>query len=140
MAISSTVTIPVYGMASQKATTGEALQTVSETLLVSATANSRRAKGPKKGGRWTFHFFNETASGGGSTLSFGYSNLPDPDPTNDAHWVDSGITAIVLTTTATGTFTATANVEAQWIRFKMNVATSAGKVWGWYNAEGLESH
>jgi hypothetical protein len=140
MTIATNTSVPVYGKASQQATDGPALQAISETFAVSATANNRRVKGPKKGGRATVHFFNETASGASSALSIGYSNLPDPDPTVDAHWVDSGITPIVMTTTATGTFTSISGVQAQWIRFKPSVVTTAGKGWLWYDAEGFESH
>jgi hypothetical protein len=138
MAISANESIPVYGQSALKPNIDGNMQDISETFQVSATANNRRVRGPTKGGRITFHFFNETASGATSALTIGYSNLPNPDVTNDNHWVDSGIAPIVMTTTATGTIQLLDKVYAQWVRFKPTVVTSAGKGWLWVRTEGTQ--
>ena len=141
MSILSTIAIPVYGKAATQPYSGDTMQAISETFQVSGTANNRMVRGPKKGGRISIHFFNETASGASSTITVQYSNLPNPDPTNDNHWSGNDATfgSVVMTSTATATYFTIDKVFAEWVRFKPNVQTSAGKGWLWYRAEGDES-
>lgn len=95
-------------------------------------------KGPKGSGNWSAHIGNLVASGATSALTVWYSNLPEPDVTNDAHWVqDIGIAAVDLTAVA-NTMISKAGCAAEWIRFKPAVAASGGTMFLWYRAEGLD--
>jgi hypothetical protein len=131
--------IRIYGCADQqtRSHSDPNSQTVPETLTVSATANARKFKGPKRNGHLSIQWTNVTASGATSAATVWYSNLPEPDPTVDAHWwQDTGITSIDLTTTATVTFVNLGNVFAEWVRIKPNVVTSAGTAYCWVRVEG----
>lgn len=110
-----------------------------EPLQVSTTANNRRLKGPKRTGHFSYFVRNGAASGAGSTFTVWYSNLPDPDPTNDTHWVqDASIASIDLTVANTSYFVNVGNVFAEWIRFKPSVLVSAGDLVVWSRVEGVE--
>lgn len=118
--------------------TGMNSQTLPELLVVSATLNARKFWGPIKNGHLSIHLANITASGATSTFTVWYSNLPEPDPAVDAHWVqDTSIAAVDLTIVA-NTFINIGNVDACWVRLKPNVVTSAGTVWCWVRAEGVD--
>lgn len=113
----------------------EASQAAAETPIVGTTR--RVFKGPQKRGHWSYHLNNLSASGATSTVKFYYSNLPNPDPTIAAHWVDSGITAIDLTVVATSMATK-ADVFVEWIKAEAVVVTTAGTLWGYVRSEGDE--
>jgi hypothetical protein len=110
-----------------------------ELLTVSATANARMVKGPKTNGHFSYHLRNVTASGATSAFTVWYSNLPDPDPTLDADWVqDTTITSVDLTVVA-NTFINVGNVNAEWVRFKPVVVTSAGTITLFVRVEGINN-
>lgn len=130
----------LYGVSSDADTraraTSESVQLVGETLAISATANARRFKGPKDGGHFSLFFRNLGASGATSALTLWYSNLPDPDPTDDTHWVqDTTFTTIDLTVANTSYFYNIGNVFAEWFRIKPVVAASAGALVCWARIE-----
>lgn len=106
--------------------------------MVHATSNARKFKGPKNGGRWSAHVNVTAASGATSAMTFGYSNLPDPDPAVDAHWKDSGVTSIDLTATGV-TFVMKSDVCAEWIRCFPVVVTSAGAMYVWTRVDGVDN-
>lgn len=108
----------------------EADQAQYETLTV---GTSRRVcKGPGgQGGFWSYHVYNNTASGATSNLKIYFSNLPNPDPTDATHWKDSGITAIDLTVATTSTQAVRPQDYWEWIKFEATVATSGGTMWCW---------
>ena len=75
-----------------------------------------------------------------SALTLWYSNLPNPDPTVDSDWVqDTTFTTIDLTVAATSYFVNVGNVNAEWVRVKPSVVTSAGTgIYVWVRSEGVE--
>lgn len=82
----------VFGVSSLQVTrdttsAGKNSQLVPEVLTVAAVC--RKTKGPlgRGSGQWSLHIQNPAASGATSTLTVWYSNMPEPDETNDAHWV-----------------------------------------------------
>lgn len=103
-------------------------QTIAEALTVSLTANARRLRLDGHAG-WSAFINVASVSGAASVLRIGYSNLPDPDPEDDAHWVDSGLTTVDLT--ATGASIRTATAPYMWVRFKPECVTSAGSIYLW---------
>lgn len=140
MSINTAVSLLIYGGTpgdqAARASTNPSTQTQGETLAVNSYG--RRARGPRKGGRFSFHGAAPSAGGAGSQLTIGYSLLPDPDPTLDAHWVDSGIAPIVLTTT-TPFLTPVTDKVVEWVRYKVVIATSGGTFWLYHLAEGREA-
>lgn len=132
-----------YGVSSiedeRNRSTNETSQAQAETLSVSATANNRRFRMPRGGGHFSLHTRVGSASGATSALTVWYSNLPNPDVTDDTHWVqDTSITAIDLTVANTTYFHNVGNVYAEWIRIKPVVASSAGTMYQWLRVEGAE--
>jgi hypothetical protein len=93
----------------------------------SITANcSRMVRGPRANGHYSAQVIVGAGSAPVATLTVWYSNLPDPDPTNDAHWVqDANITGINLATVV-NTMINVGNVNSEWVRFK--VAYTSGTV------------
>jgi hypothetical protein len=68
-----------------------------------------------------------------------YSNLPNPDPTVDAHWVqDTGITSIDLSVVA-NTFLNIGNVNAEWVRFKVTRSSGTIALYLWARVEGADN-
>lgn len=113
---------------------GPTTERVGETI--SATT-SRRMKGPQRNGHYSFHGKVTSAFGATSTLTIWYSNLPNPDGTSDADWVqDTSIAAIDLTST-NGFFQAVGNVCAEYVRFKVTRNTSDGALWLFVRSEGV---
>jgi hypothetical protein len=106
-----------------------------ETLGVAT--HSRMFKGPQRNGNWSYQGKAVTAFGASSTLKFYYSDLPNPDPTVAAHWVDSGITALDLTSTATFFATVTGKFP-EWIKAEVVGQTSGGTFYLWVRSEGVE--
>ena len=142
MSVSNVMVYRLYGGAADtdgRQVAGSTSQRVAEALTVSATANARMFHGPKVNGHWSAFIRNVSASGATSALTVWYSNLPDPDPTSDADWVqDTSITSIDLTVVG-NTFLNVGNVNAEWIRFKPNVATSAGTIFAFIRVEGQQN-
>jgi hypothetical protein len=111
-------------------------QDTAEQLAVGT--HYRMFPGPRGvGGSWSYHINPTAAAGAASELSFMYSNLPSPDPTNAAHWLDSGITPIDLTAT-TDTFATVTGKAPVWICAKAVIAVSAGSLWAYVRSEGVE--
>lgn len=120
---------------------GEGAQDLGEALALGA--NSRRFRGPTRFGSFSIHWVNTVASGATSTAVVSYSDLPDPDPTNDAHWgaTDAGITAIDLVATGGNqatTFSVKTGCFAQWVRIKATTVTTAGSAYCWVRSDGVE--
>lgn len=114
-----------------------AAQLDGETLAVATT--SRKVKGPQRGGHFSFFGRVTEASAGASSLTVWYSNLPEPDATNDAHWVqDATIGSIALTAVASF-FNTVGNVYAEWVRFKCVVAGDTADLVLWYRSEDQRS-
>jgi hypothetical protein len=110
-------------------------QAVAETLPVGTTY--RVFPGPKNGGvAWSYHINRVSAAGAASELTFWYSNLPNPDPATAAHWVDSGIVAIDLTSTAD--LHATVEKAPTWIMAKAVVAVSTGTLWAYVRCTNVD--
>jgi hypothetical protein len=76
----------IYGATGAPGAAGRGAPTVVEALAVSLTTNARRYKLGGHSG-WSAMFRNGGASGATSVLRVEYSNLPDPNPATDAHWV-----------------------------------------------------
>lgn len=112
-------------------------QRVAEPLAVGVTA--RKFKGPKSNGHMSIMTRVATASGATSTMTFWYSNLPDPDETSDADWsLDTSLTSIDLTATG-NTFYNAGNVNAEWVRVKVTTVTTAGTIWQFTRVEGVDN-
>ena len=111
---------------------------VAETLPVATTR--RCFPGPKgdSGGVWSYHINVVTAAGATSTLKFYHSNLPNPDPTDATHWVDSGITAIDLTSTSADAHATLTGKYPTWIKAEAVVANSTGTIWCYVRSAGVE--
>jgi hypothetical protein len=110
-------------------------QAVGETLAVGT--HSRRFRGPQRNGNWSYQAKATSAAGAGSTLKFFYSNLPDPDPGTAAHWEDSGISELDLTSTATD-FDSVNGKFPEWIMAQATIAVSGGSLYLWVRSEGVE--
>ena len=118
----------------------EANSRVGEALVVSTTANARMFKGPQQNAHFSIHVRNLTASGAASTITWWYSNLPNPDPAVDSDWVqDTSITAIDLTVANATYMVNVGNVNAEWIRVKPSVAVSAGTLYAYTRVEGVDN-
>lgn len=118
-----------------RAMSGSNGQTMKEQ---SAVAVSRAIKGPQRNGHFSFHYSIGAGSGPTGTLTVWYSNLPDPDPSVDAHWVqDTSIAAIDLAVVANG-FVNVGNVNAEHIRFKANRTAGTVELFLWARVEGVE--
>ena len=106
-----------------RASSGPNAQTIKE--LVAATTG-RRVRGPSQNGHFSYHLMVAAGTAPVGTLTIWYSNLPDPDPTNDAHWVqDTSIASVDLSVVA-NTFINVGNVNAEFVRFK--VTRSGGTI------------
>lgn len=107
-----------------------------EALAVGTHA--RKARGPRRSGQFSAHIGVTAAAGATSALSIWYSNMPNPDPDNDAHWVeDTTITPVDLAATG-NSFLNVGNVNAEWIRYKATIAASGGDLFLYHRAEGVE--
>lgn len=110
-------------------------QLVPETVPVGTTA--RRFQGPREGGAWSAHVMTITAAGATSAMTFGYSNLPNPDPAVDSQWEDSGITAVDIATVGSRVVRPALPVVCAWVRARAVVATSVGAVVVYVKSEGV---
>lgn len=121
----------------QRALTNPGDQAVAETLPVGTTY--RRFPGPAgHHAWWSYHINVVTAAGATSTLTFWYSNLPDPDPTDATHWIDSGISSLDLTSTSADIFATIADKAPAWIMAKAVVANSTGTIWGYVRTADID--
>lgn len=141
MSIHQSLAVRVFGGGptdqETRAASNPSNQAVAEVLAVATT--SRMVKGPKRNGHFSYHLSVTEASGGASAITLWYSNLPYPDVTNDAHWVqDTTVGSIALTGVATF-FGNVGNVNAEWIRYKAVVAGDTASAWLWHRAEGSEN-
>lgn len=140
MSVNLGVSVLVYGGATgdqaSRAVTNPSVQVTGEVLPVATYG--RRVRGPRRNGNFSFHGAASSAGGAGSQLTVEYSLLPNPDETNAAHWVDSGIAPVVLTAT-TPFLQSVAAKHVEWIRYKIVIGTSQGSVWLYHLGEGRES-
>lgn len=99
-----------------RATASPSTQRVAETLTATT---SRKMKGPQRAGHFSYHAQVAAGSTPVGTLTIWYSNLPNPDETSDADWVqDTGIASLDLSVVA-NTFVNVGNVFCEYIRFKL---------------------
>ncbi len=141
MAINQTLAVRVFGGAttdqSARASSNPSDQVVGEVLPVATT--SRMVKGPRRGAHFSYHLGVTELSAGASAITVWYSNLPYPDVTNDAHWVqDTTIGSLALTGVAQF-FGNVGNVNAEWVRYKAVVAGDTASVFLYHRAEGSEN-
>lgn len=141
MGLNKSLAVRVFGGATTdqatRASGNTSDQAVGEVLAVATT--SRKVKGPRRNGHFSYHLSVTEASGGASALTVWYSNLPDPDPDVDAHWVqDTTIGSIALTATATF-FGNVGNVNAEWVRYKAVVAGDTASAFLYHRSEGSEN-
>lgn len=109
-------------------------QDAAESLAVGT--HRRVFPGPAQGGQdWSYHVSPVTAAGATSTLKFYYSNLPNPDPTNADHWVDSSIS---IDLTATTDVHATVAKYPVWIKAEAVIANSGGTLWAYVRSANVE--
>lgn len=141
MSIHTSQAIRVFGGGvtdqGSRAFTNPSNQAVAEVLAVATT--SRKVRGPRSNGHFSYHLSITEASAGASAITVWYSNLPNPDETDDTHWVqDTTIGSIALTSTTT-VFGNVGNVNAEWVRYKAVVAADTASVFLYHRAEGSEN-
>lgn len=136
--INSNVTRVYGGMPASDA--GNIQQTASPTtagiaeVLVPGTYR-RKIMGPKINGLFSIQTFVDSAGGATSAMTIFYSNHPNPSIASDADWVDSGITALDLTSTA-GKFTKVTGTNPEWIMLKVVIVTSNASIRVFTRVEG----
>lgn len=118
-----------------RANSGSNGQRVKEQVAVTT---SRAMKGPQRNGHFSYHLQVGTGSSPVGTLTVWYSNLPEPDPTSDADWVqDTGIASVDLSVAA-NTFVNVGNVNAEHVRFKVTRTSGTLELSLWARVEGVE--
>jgi len=121
--------------ATARASAGSNHQLIPELVAVTT---GRASVGPQDGqGHWSFHVIVGAGTAPVGTLTVWYSNLPNPDPQIDAHWVLSGAetgTAIDLAVVA-NTFRFVDSTPNQ-VRFKANIVSGTASIILWYKANG----
>lgn len=118
-----------------RAMSGKTAQTQVENV---AATTSRKMKGPQRNGHFSYHLSVAAGSSPVGTLTVWYSNLPDPDETNDAHWVqDTSIASVDLSVVA-NTFVNVGNVNAEHVRFKVTRSSGTIALYLWARVEGVE--
>jgi hypothetical protein len=118
-----------------RAMSGSNAQTQGENITATV---ARETKGPQRGAHMSYHGIIGAGSAPSASLSVWYSNLPDPDVTNDNHWVlDASIAAQSLN--AAGSFFGNlGNVNAEHVRFKVTYTSGTANLVLWVRAEGVE--
>lgn len=114
-------------------------QMVAESLAVGT--HRRVIPGPEAcpGMPWWSYFIDMVTAGGAtSALNIFYSWLPNPDPTDAAHWEASGISALDMTATTDVSATIIEKAPA-WIKFEAVVVTSAATLVGYARTSGVEA-
>ena len=125
----------VGGDQAGRAMAGSAAQTLAESITATT---SRVCAGSQKTGHFSYHLLVSAGAAPVGTLTVWYSNLPDPDPTVDGHWVqDASIAAVDLSIVA-NTFGNVGNVSAQHVRFKVTRTSGTLAVVLWVRAEGSD--
>ena len=126
----------VDGTAQSRAQNGASGQLNGETVSAST---GRRTVGVVKGGRFSAHLV--IGSGITGSVTVWYSNLPDPDETNDAHWVQdtNAQSQVTLSGAAVNAFLAASGVIAAYWRVKVTVTSGSGTVVCWTRQEGDQS-
>lgn len=109
-------------------------QLLGEVATTAGTGLTQRVRGPRAGGHFSFHLGVTEASAGGG-LTVWYSNLPDPDPAVDAHWVQDTTIGTVATTAVATLFNNVGNVSAEWIRYKVLPTGDTASVWLYHLGE-----
>ena len=119
-----------------RALAGSAAQTLGENITATT---SRKTKGPQLNGHYSYHAIVGAGSSPVGTLTIWYSNLVDPDETNDAHWVqDAAIASLDLSVVA-NTFVNVGNVNAEHVRFKVTRTSGTINLVLWVRSEGVEN-
>lgn len=141
MSVNTAVSLLVFGGAAAgdqaaRASTNPSTQLVGETLSVAT--HGRRVRGPRSNGLFSYHAAMTAVGGAGSAFTVWYSNLPDPDPAVDGHWVDSGIAPVALTA-LTPFLGAVTDKLVEWVRYKAVIGTTPGSFWLYHLAEGREA-
>lgn len=110
-----------------------------QTIKEQVTADTSRViKGPQRGGHFSYHLSVGAGSAPVGTLTVWYSNLPNPDPTSDADWVqDTTIGSVDLSVVA-NTFQNAGNVSAEHIRFKVTRTSGTLELFLWARVEGVD--
>lgn len=109
------------GDAPARASAGSNHQVIPELLTVTTGRVMTGAQGTSVNA-FSFHAIVAAGTAPVGTLTVWYSNLPNPDPNNDAHWVqDASVTAIDLSIVA-NTFK-TVTTSANSVRFKVTVTS-----------------
>lgn len=123
------------GDALARASAGANHQLIPE--FFTAGSMGRAITGPQDGsGMYSFHALVVAGASPVGTLTVWYSNLPNPDPNIDAHWVqDATITAIDLSVVA-NTFKSLSFILADHIRFKTNVVSGTAGLILWAKSGG----
>lgn len=100
-----------------RASAGSNHQLIPESIIVTT---GRAVVGSQEGNAfYSFHAIVGAGTAPVGTLTVWYSNLPNPDPNNDAHWVlDAAVTSIDLSVVA-NTFKTVPAVLADHVRFKV---------------------
>lgn len=112
-------------------------QATAETLAVGTTR--RIFRGPRDAtGTWSYHVNVTEAAAATSELKFYFSNMPDPTAATAAHWKDSGITAIDLSTTGTAFATRTGDFP-EWIMAEAVVVSNTADVWAYVRTSGIDA-
>jgi hypothetical protein len=119
-----------------RASGGSAHQNISESVV----ATTRRSiKGPQRNGHYSLHVKNAAGSAPVGNLTVWYSNLPNPDLTSDADWVqDTTVTSIDLSVVA-NTFVNVGNVNAEHVMVKVLRTSGTISLIVWARAEGVDN-
>lgn len=117
-----------------RASAGSAHQLIPESLVATV---GRAIVGPQDGNAfYSFHAIVGAGTAPVGTLTVWYSNLPNPDPNNDAHWVlDATVTSIDLAVVA-NTFKTVPSVLADHIRFKVTRTSGTISLILWLKVNG----
>lgn len=118
-----------------RASAGSNHQLIQEQLV---TTVGRASKGPQDGqGHWSFHVIVGAGSSPVGTLTVWYSNLPNPDPNIDAHWVLSGAeTGAAIDLSVVANTYRFVDSTADNIRFKVTRTSGTISMLLWYKANG----
>jgi len=119
-----------------RASGGSKHQNIAESIT---TTTRRTMKGPQRNGHFSFHVKNGTGSSPVGNLTVWYSDLPNPDVTSDADWVqDTTITAIDLSVVA-NTFVNVGNVNAEHVMLKVTRTSGTVSIVVWARVEGVDA-
>ena len=118
-----------------RAQTGTSSQLIGENITATT---SRKTKGPQRNAHLSYHGVIGAGSAPSATLTVWYSNLPDPDETNDAHWVQDTTIAAQSLNAAGSFFGNLGNVNAEHVRFKVTYTSGTINLVLWVRSEGVE--